>query len=40
MFATFRRFRRHVAVLATLAMLASVLVAVPVSAADDPECGF
>ena len=40
MFATFRRFRRHVAVLATLAMLASVLVAVPVSAADDPKADY
>ena len=40
MFATFRRFRRHVAVLTALAMLASVLVAVPVSAADDPEPDF
>ena len=40
MFATFRRFRRHVAVLATLAMLASVLVAVPVSAADDPNADY
>ena len=39
MFATFRRFRRHVAVLATLAMLASVLVAVPAVAAD-PEADF
>ena len=40
MFATFRRFRRHVAVLTALAMLASVLVAVPASAADDPEPDF
>ena len=40
MFATFRRFRRHVAVLTTLAMLASVLVAVPAFAADDPEPDF
>ena len=40
MFATFRRFRRHVAVLATLAMLASVLVAVPAVAADDPNADY
>ena len=39
MFATFRRFRRHVAVLTALAMLASVLVAVPAVAAD-PEADF
>ncbi len=36
MFATFRNFRRHIAVLAALAMLASVLVAAPAVAADDP----
>jgi hypothetical protein len=39
MFATFRRFRRHVAVLTALALLASVLVAVPAVAAD-PEADF
>ena len=37
MFATFRNFRRHVAVLAALAMVASVLVAAPAVAADDPK---
>ncbi len=37
MFATFRRFRRQTAVLAVLSLLASVLVAVPAVAADDPE---
>ena len=36
MFAFFNRSRRHVAVLAALAMLASVLVAAPAVAADDP----
>ena len=35
MFATLSRFRRHVAVLTALAMVASVLAAVPVAAADD-----
>ena len=40
MFAFFNRSRRHVAVLAALAMLASVLVAVPVVAADDPEPNY
>ncbi len=40
MFATFRRFRRHVAVLTALAMLASVLVAVPAVAADDPNADY
>ena len=35
MFAFFNRSRRHVAVLAALAMLASVLVAAPAVAADD-----
>jgi hypothetical protein len=39
MFATFRRFRRHVAVLTALALLASVLVAAPALAAD-PEPDF
>ena len=34
MFATLSRFRRHVAVLSVLALMASVLVAVPVVAAD------
>ncbi|MDE0121492.1 MAG: S-layer homology domain-containing protein, partial [bacterium] len=34
MFASFSRFRRHVAVLTALAMMASVLVAVPAVAAD------
>ena len=37
MFATFRRFRRQTAVLAVLSLLASVLVAVPAVAADDPK---
>ena len=37
MFAFFNRSRRHVAVLAALAMLASVLVAAPAVAADDPK---
>ena len=36
MFAFFNRSRRHVAVLAALAMLASVLVAAPAVAAEDP----
>ena len=36
MFSFFNRSRRHVAVLAALAMLASVLVAAPAVAADDP----
>ena len=44
MFAFFNRSRRHVAVLAALAMLASVLVAAPAVAADDPPepslCGY
>ena len=40
MFATFRRFRRHVAVLTALALLASVLVAVPAVAADDPNADY
>ena len=40
MFATFNRFRRRVAVLMVLSLVASVLVAVPVSAADDPEPSF
>ncbi len=35
MFATFSRIRRHVAVLSALALMASVLVAVPAVAADD-----
>ena len=35
MFATLSRFRRHVAVLSVLALMASVLAAVPVAAADD-----
>ena len=39
MFATFRRFRRHVAVLTALALLASVLVAVPAVAAA-PEADY
>ena len=39
MFAFFNRSRRHVAVLAALAMVASVLVAAPAVAADDPEAG-
>ena len=37
MFAFFNRSRRHVAVLTALAMVASVLVAAPAVAADDPE---
>ena len=37
MFSFFNRSRRHVAVLAALAMLASVLVAAPAVAADDPK---
>ncbi len=36
----FNRSRRHVAVLAALAMLASVLVTVPAVAADDPEPNY
>ncbi len=36
MFTFLSRFRRQTAVLTTLALVASVLVAVPVSAADDP----
>ncbi len=40
MFATFSRFRRRVAVLTVLAMMASVLVAVPVAAADDPKADY
>ncbi len=40
MFATFRRFRRQIAVLAVLSLVASVLVAVPAAAADDPEPDF
>ena len=40
MFAAFNRFRRRVAVLMVLSLVASVLVAVPVSAADDPEPSF
>ena len=40
MFAFFNRSRRHVAVLAALAMLASVLVAAPAVAADDPAPNF
>ena len=39
MFATFNRFRRQIAVLTALAMLASVLVAVPAVAAN-PEADF
>ena len=34
------KYRRHVAVLAALAMLASVLVAAPAVAADDPEPNY
>ena len=37
MFTFLSRFRRQTAVLTALALVASVLVAVPVSAADDPE---
>ena len=40
MFAFFNRSRRHVAVLTALAMLASVLVAAPAVAADDPEPSY
>ena len=40
MFATFRRFRRQIAVLTVLSMLASVLVAVPAVAADDPNADY
>ena len=41
MFATFSRFRRRVAVLTVLAMMASVLVAAaPVAAADDPKADY
>ena len=40
MFAFFNRSRRHVAVLTALAMLASVLVAAPAVAADDPEPNY
>ena len=39
MFATFRRFRRQIAVMAVLSMLASVLVAAPAVAAD-PEADY
>ena len=39
MFATLNRFRRQIAVLTALAMLASVLVAVPAVAAD-PEADY
>ena len=39
MFATLNRFRRRIAVLTVLAMLASVLVAVPAVAAD-PEADY
>ena len=35
MFASLSRFRRHVAILSVLALMASVLVAAPVAAADD-----
>ena len=37
MFASLSRFRRLVAVLSALALMASVLAAAPVAAADDPE---
>ena len=40
MLTTLRNFRRHVAVLTALAMLASVLVAAPAVAADDPEPNY
>nr|MCQ3805518.1 S-layer homology domain-containing protein [Acidimicrobiia bacterium] len=40
MFATLNRFRRQIAVLAALALVSSVLVAVPVVAADDPEPNY
>ena len=39
MFSTLK-YRRHIAVLAALAMVASVLVAVPAVAADDPEPSY
>ncbi|MCQ3805355.1 MAG: S-layer homology domain-containing protein [Acidimicrobiia bacterium] len=40
MFATLSRFRRQIAVLTALAMVASVLVAVPAVAADDPKMDY
>jgi len=39
MFTAFK-YRRHIAVLATLAMVASVMVAAPAVAADDPEPNY
>ncbi len=40
MFTSLSRFRRHVAVLAVLALMASVLVAAPAVAADDPKADY
>ena len=40
MFASISRFRRYVAVLSVLALMASVLVAVPIAAADDPKMDY
>ena len=40
MFATLSRLRRQIAVLTALAMVASVLVAVPVAAADPPKADY
>ena len=40
MFTTLSRFRRQVAVLSVLALLASVLVAAPAVAADDPKADY
>ena len=39
MFTTLK-YRRHIAVLATLAMVASVMVAAPLAAADDPKVDY
>ncbi len=40
MFATLSRFRRHVAVLSALALMASVLAAVPIAADEHPEADY
>ena len=40
MFASISRFRRHVAVLAALALMASMLAAVPIAADEHPEMDY